>query len=184
MEWLWDGCEKKYDHDATAGFRGMKADAWEGGHRMPFLVRWPARIKAGSVSEQTICFTDLIATFADICGTKLPDEAAPDSFSFLPVIDGTHLADKPIRAPIVMRTGGEGSKMMIRSGDWKLINGLGSGGFSKPSSLKPEPGQPTVQLYNLRNDPAETTNIAAEHPDKIKELEAAMQKIVESGRSR
>lgn len=176
--------KKKYNHDATAGLRGMKADAWEGGHRMPFIVRWPARVKTGSLSEQIICFTDLLATFAEIGGVKLPNDAAPDSFSILPVLEGTQPSDKPIRAPIVMRTGGEGSKMMIRSGDWKLINGLGSGGFSKPSNIKPEFGQPTVQLYNLRTDPGETTNLAAEHLDKIKELEAAMKNIVESGRSR
>ena len=74
--------------------------------------------------------------------------------------------------------------MMIRSGDWKLINGLGSGGFTKPSSIKPKPGEPAVQLYNLRTDPAETTNLAVQHPDKVKELLSAMQATVERGRSR
>ena len=136
------------------------------------------------MSEQTIWFTDLLATFAEICGATLPADAGPDSFSFLPVLEGVQPADKPIRAPIVMHAGSAASMMMIRSGDWKLINGLGSGGFTKPSSIKPRPGEPAVQLYNLRTDPAETTNLAGKHPDKVKELLSAMQANVERGRSR
>jgi len=171
-------------HASAGGWRGMKSDAWEGGHRMPFIVRWPGRVKAGTVSEQTICFTDLLATLAEICGAELPNDAGPDSFSFLPVLEGVQPADQPIRAPIVMHAGSAASMMMIRSGDWKLINGLGSGGFTKPSTIKPKPGEPAVQLYNLRTDPGETTNLAAKHPDKVKELLSAMQANVERGRSR
>jgi arylsulfatase A-like enzyme len=175
---------ERLGHASAGGLRGMKSDAWEGGHRMPFIVRWPGQVKAGTVSQQTICFTDLLATFADICGTKLPDDAGPDSFSFLPVLRGVHPADKPIRAPVVMQAGSATSMMLIRSGDWKLINGLGSGGFTKPSSVKPKPGEPAVQLYNLRTDPAETTNLAAQHPDIVKELLSALQANMERGRSR
>ena len=175
---------ERLGHASAGGWRGMKSDAWEGGHRMPFIVRWPGRVKAGTVSEQTICFTDLLATFAEICGAQLPDDAGPDSFSFLPVLEGVQPADKPIRAPIVMQAGSAASMMMIRSGDWKLINGLGSGGFTKPSSIKPKPDEPAVQLYNLRTDPAETTNLAAQHPDRVKELLSAMQATVEHGSSR
>ena len=175
---------QRLGHASAGGLRGMKSDAWEGGHRMPFIARWPGRVKAGTVSEQTICFTDLLATFAEICGPALPNDAGPDSFSFLPVLEGVQPADKPIRAPIVMHAGSAASMMMIRSGDWKLINGLGSGGFTRPSTIKPKPGEPAVQLYNLRTDPAETTNLAATHLDKVKELLSAMQATVERGRSR
>ncbi len=175
---------QRLGHASAGGLRGMKSDAWEGGHRMPFIVRWPGRVNAGTVSEQTICFTDLLATFAEICGATLPKDAGPDSFSFLPVLEGVHPADQPIRAPIVMHAGSAASMMMIRSGDWKLINGLGSGGFTKPSSIKPKPGEPAVQLYNLRTDPAETTNLAVQHPDKVKELLSAMQANVDHGSSR
>ena len=171
-------------HASAGGWRGMKSDAWEGGHRMPFIVRWPGRIKAGTVSDQTICFTDLLATFAEICRATLPADAVLDSFSFLPVLEGRQPADKPIRPPIVMQAGSAVSMMMIRSGDWKLINGLGSGGFTKPSSIKPKPGEPPVQLYNLRVDPAETTNLASKHPEKVKELLSAIQTNVERGRTR
>jgi arylsulfatase A len=167
----------------VGGLRGMKADAWEGGHRMPFIVRWPGRVKAGTVSEQTICFTDLLATFADICGAKLSDDAGPDSFSFLPVLQGRQPNGKPVRGPIVMQAGSS-SAMMIRSGDWKLIDALGSGGFSQPKTIKASPGGPAVQLYNLRADRGETTNLAAQYPDKVKELLSALQANVDRGSSR
>ena len=173
----------KFGHDAAGGLRGMKGDAWEGGHRMPFIVRWPGRIKAGTVTDQTICFTDLLATFADICGKPLPIDAGPDSFSFLPVLESRQAKDKPIRGPIVMQAG-SASTMMIRSGDWKLIDHLGSGGFSKPSKIQPEPGGPQGQLYNLRDDPAETKNLYQQNPEIVTRLEAEMQHVKSSGHSR
>lgn len=167
----------RFGHDAVGGLRGMKADAWEGGHRMPFIVRWPERVKAGSTSDQTICFTDLLATCADVCGVKLPAGAGPDSFSFLPVLQGTHPADQPIRGPIVMQVGSS-SSMMIRSGDWKLINQLGSGGFSQPRKIQAGPGDPAGQLYNLRDDLAETDNLYSKHPEIVARLTAELQRIV------
>jgi arylsulfatase A len=173
----------QFGHAAAGGLRGMKADAWEGGHRMPFIVRWPGRVKAGTVSDQTICFTDLLATFADICGVELPTGAGPDSFSFLPVLEGRQPKGRPIRGPIVMQAGSS-SAMMIRSGDWKLINQLGSGGFSKPSSSKPGPGDPAGQLYNLRDDLAETNNLYLKHPEIVSSLEAEMQRIVKTEHTR
>jgi arylsulfatase A-like enzyme len=173
----------RFGHDAAGGLRGMKGDAWEGGHRMPFIVRWPDRVKAGTTSAQTICFTDLLATFADVCGTKLPTGAGPDSFSFLPVLQGLQPADQPIRGPLVMQAGSS-SAMMIRSGDWKLINQLGSGGFSKPKTIQPEPGGPAGQLYNLRDDLAETNNLYLKHPEIVAKLEAEMKHIMKAERSR
>jgi arylsulfatase A-like enzyme len=169
----------RFGHDAEGGLHGMKGDAWEAGHRMPFIVRWPGRVKAGTVSDQTICFTDLLATFADICGTKLSATAGLDSFSFLPVLEGRQPKGQPIRGPIVMQAGSS-SAMMIRSGDWKLINQLGSGGFTKPSSIKPKPGEPAGQLYNLRDDRAETNNLYLQHPEIVARLEAEMQCIVKA----
>jgi arylsulfatase A-like enzyme len=169
----------RFSHDAAGGLRGMKADAWEAGHRMPFIVRWPGRVKAGTVSDQTICFTDLLATFADVCGAKLPVAAGPDSFSFLPVLEGRQPEGQPVRGPIVMHAGSS-SAMMIRSGDWKLINQLGSGGFTKPSSIKPGPDDPAGQLYHLRADRAETNNLYLKHPEIVARLEAELQRIVKA----
>lgn len=171
---------QKFGHDASGGLRGMKGDALEGGHRMPFIIRWPGTVKPGSVTAQTICFTDLLATFAELCGKPLAAGVAPDSFSLLPVLDGRQPESEPIRGPIVMQAGSS-SAMMIRSGDWKLINQLGSGGFSKPTNIKPEPGGPTGQLYNLRSDTAETINLYSSHPDIVARLDAEMKQIIEAG---
>jgi len=107
----------------------MKADAWEAGHRMPFIVRWPGTVRAGSVCDQTMSFTDVLATMADVVGKGLPAGAGPDSFSLLPALKGGTFQ----RAPIVMQSGS--GFMTIRSGRWKLIEGLGSGGFSKPAKI-------------------------------------------------
>jgi arylsulfatase A len=170
-------------HDAVGGLRGMKGDVWEAGHRMPFIVRWPGRVKAGTTSEQTICFTDLLATFADVCGAKLPAGAGTDSVSFLPVLEGRQPKDQPVRGPIVMQAGSS-SAMMIRSGDWKLINQLGSGGFSIPKTIEPGPGNPIGQLYNLRTDRAETNNLYLKHPEIVARLADEMQRIVNAEPSR
>jgi len=169
----------RFGHDAAGGLRGMKGDAWEGGHRMPFIVRWPGRVKAGTISDQTICFTDLLATFTDICGAKLPSGAGPDSVSLLPVLEGRQPKGQPIRGPIVMQAGSS-SAMMIRSGDWKLINQLGSGGFSQPKTIKPGPGDPAGQLYNLHDDLAETNNLYLKHPEIVARLEVEMQRILKA----
>ena len=170
-------------HDAVGGLRGMKADAWEGGHRMPFIVRWPGQVKAGSVSDQTICFTDLLATFADVCGVELPVAAGPDSFSILPVLQGRQPTGRPIRGPIVMQAG-ISQAMVIRSGDWKFISQLGSGGFSTPRTIQPGAGDPAGQLYNLRDDPGESRNLYLQHPEIVSRLEKEMQAIVTAPGSR
>ena len=159
---------ERFGHASSGSLRGMKSDAWEAGHRMPFIVRWPGKIEKGSSSDQTICFTDLLATVADITGIDLPENAGPDSYSFYPVLKGIQTDHTPIRPPVVMQSGN--GSMMIRSGDWKLINQLGSGGFSKPSRVEPGPGDPAGQLYNLADDPGETNNLYLEYPEIVKSL--------------
>ena len=173
----------KYGHDTAGGLRGMKGDAWEAGHRMPFIVRWPGRVKAGTVTDQTICFTDLLATFAEIGGQPLPAGAGPDSFSILPVLEDRQAKNQPIRGPIVMQAGNF-STLSIRSGDWKLIDHLGSGGFSKPAQIEAKPGGPKGQLYNLREDPSETNNLYLENPEIVTRLDTEMKRIEVSGHSR
>ncbi|MCL4181327.1 MAG: arylsulfatase [Verrucomicrobia bacterium] len=168
----------RFGHDSAGGLRGMKSDAWEAGHRMPFIVRWPGTVRAGSVCDQAISFTDLLATAAEVVGLELPAEAGPDSFSFLPALKGGTFR----RAPIVMQSGS--GFMTIRSGRWKLIEGLGSGGFSQPSRIKPGPDDPAGQLYDLTADPAETTNRFAGEPAVVERLRAELRRIVEARRSR
>lgn len=174
----------RFGHDAAGGWRGMKGDLWEAGHRMPFIVRWPGRVKAGAASDQTICFTDFLATFADLCHVQLPKDAGPDSFSFLPVLLGEQPANKPIRGPIILRGGWAPDLMMIRSGNWVFINGLGSGGLSKPTKIKSGPGGPAGQLYNLHTDPAETNNLYLKQPGIVARLKSEMVRVVKSGRTR
>ena len=166
---------ERFDHDSSGGLRGMKADAWECGHRMPFIVRWPGSVAAGATSHQTICFTDLLATFSDVVGKSLPADAGPDSFSFLDVLQGSQADDVAVRQPLVMKSGG--GFMTIRSGDWKLIQGLGSGGFSKPGRIKPEKGQAPGQLYNLQADLAEQHDVYAAQPDMVAGLTAQLDAI-------
>ena len=167
---------RRFGHDSSGGLRGMKADAWEAGHRMPFIVRWPGRVQKGSVSEQTICFTDLVATFAEITNANLPEGAGPDSYSFLSVLQGNTSEEQLKRPPVVMQAGG--GTMLIRSGDWKLINQLGSGGFSKPAHMEPGPGDPEGQLYNMADDPGETKNVYSDYPEVVERLKTEMGLIV------
>ncbi len=173
----YDADVRRLGHDSCGELRGMKADAWEAGHRMPFIVRWPGKVKKGSASDRMICFTDVLATFAEMVGRRLPDEAGPDSFSFLSDLLGEQPEDKPIRTYLPIASGG--GMMTIRRGSWKLIAGLGSGGFSQPRSVKPQPGEPPMQLYDLSKDLSETTNLYAQHPEIVKELLAQLQRIRE-----
>jgi len=178
----YDADVERFDHDCSGGLRGMKADAWEAGHRMPFLVRWPGKVRPGSVTSQTICFTDLLATFAAMVDADLPNPAGPDSFSFLPVLHGTQPEDKPIRDSLVIASGN--GTMTIRSGPWKLIAGLGSGGFSKPGRIKPTPDGPKGQLYNLDDDLGETTNLYQANPQIVEKLTKKLSQVQADGRSR
>ena len=173
---------ERFGHDSSGGLRGMKADAWEAGHRMPFVVRWPGKVKAGTTSDQTICFTDILATFAGISGADLTRDAGPDSFDISPVFLGKHTNQEAIRPPVVMEAGG--GTMLIRDGNWKYINALGSGGFSKPKKIKPEPGGPKGQLYNLKSDPGETRNLYADMPEVVARLDSRLKKIMASDRTR
>ena len=166
----------RFGHDSSGGLRGMKADAWEAGHRMPFIVRWPQRVKEGSVSDRTICFTDLFATLADVTKADLPEGACPDSYSFLSELRGNTPGEDLKRPPIVMQAGG--GTMLIRSGDWKLINQLGSGGFSKPAYVEPGPGDPVGQLYNMADDSGETNNVYLDYPEVVARLKTEMELIV------
>ncbi len=173
---------EKFGHDSSGGLRGMKADAWEAGHRMPFIVRWPGNVKAGSTSDQTISFVDVFATFAEITNAKVSDRAGPDSFSFLPVLKGTHPKNKPIRGPLALKAGG--GLMTLRDGDWKYIDGLGSGGFSQPKKIKPEKNGPLGQLYNLSEDVGETKNLYLEKPGLVAKMSAELKRILEATQTR
>ncbi|MEC7566193.1 MAG: arylsulfatase [Planctomycetota bacterium] len=171
----------KYDHRANLNYRGQKADIWEGGHRVPFLVRWPGHVQPGTASHQTICLTDLMATAMEITGDPVPTGAGEDSYSFLSALAGDD--SKSERDTIVHHS--VNGTFAVRIGDWKLIpDNLGSGGFSAPRVVKPAEDGPGGQLYNLREDPGETKNVWLEQQTVVKRLQEELKRIQTSGQSR
>ena len=169
-----------FGHDPSYSFRGHKADIYEGGHRVPFVVRWPGKIQAGSQNDHVICLTDLLATVADISGISPEASAGVDSYSMLPAFKG--LSEEPIREATVHHS--VNGSFAIRKGDWKLILCPGSGGWSdpKPNSPGNEDLYP-VQLYNLKKDVGETENLAESNPEVLEELTALLEKYILEGRS-
>lgn len=168
-------------HHASGQWRGFKADIWEGGHRVPFLARWPARVKAGTTSTETICLGDLLATSADIVEKNLPDGAGEDSVSILPALLGKKIARSLREATVHHSIEG---KFAIRQGPWKLALCPGSGGWSTPKdAAAAKQNFPPVQLFNLTNDPAETKNIQADRPEIVARLTRLLEKYVAAGRS-
>ena len=168
---------QEFNHRSNYIFRGMKSDVWEGGHHIPFIVRWPGKIKEGSSSEQMVCLTDLTATCADIVGYKLPYNAAEDSYSHLPALFGEK-NDRSARDQLVMQSI-EGM-YSIRKENWKLILGRGSGGWS----YEGRQDEPAGQLYNLTNDIGEKHNLYETYPDKISDLTDMLNMFKEERRSR
>jgi arylsulfatase A-like enzyme len=170
----------RWEHRANGALRGQKADIWEGGHRVPFIVRWPGQVAAGSTSDQTICLTDVFSTLAAVVGVSPPDEAGEDSFSILPALRGEW--KEPIRSAIVHHS--SQGMFAIRQGPWKLALGLGSGGFTQPQHIEPSPGGPKDQLYNLADDPGETRDLYRDRPEIVARLTALLETYQSEGRSR
>jgi arylsulfatase A len=160
----------------SGDYRGAKATIFEGGHRVPFIVRWPAKVAAGSSCDTTICSTDFFATFADMLGKKdtIPDEAAEDSFSFAPCLEGKSEAIRPYTIHHSIS-----GMFAIRKGDWKLILGKSAGGGWSNSKVTAK----QIQLYNLKDDLAETRNLEDSHPEVIDQLVAELAKALHDGRS-
>lgn len=170
--------EIEFEHNTSNGFKGRKSHSYEGGHRIPFIVSWPNRIKAGSKTDETICLNDLYATVADLLDYEMTIGEAHDSYSFLPVLKSEEY-EKPIReATIHHSLNGDFS---IRKGDWKYIDARGHGGFAQIKESVPED---SVQLYNLSIDPTETTNVYNQNPDVATELKMLLEKCKEQGYSR
>ena len=167
-------------HNPSFRFRGNKADIFEGGHRIPFLVRWPGQVRPGTRCDQLLCLTDLLATCADLLKAELPSEAGVDSVSFLPALRGT--ADKPLREAVVHHS--INGSFAIRRGNWKLALCADSGGWSSPRPNSAEArGLPDVQLYDLASDIGEQHNVQAQHPDVVASLTALLEEYVADGRS-
>jgi len=167
-------------HDPSYIYRGHKADIYEGGHRVPFVVSWPDGIESGLTSDETISTVDLMATFSDLTGSSLPEDAGEDSYSFLPVLMQKEY-EKPLREATVFHS--LAGRFAIKKGNWKLILWPGSGGWSLPNTEEELRRLPLFQLYNLEKDPSEQTNLVHLYPDKVNELKALLQEYILSGRS-
>ena len=176
--WLGTDIET-YEHLANGSLRGQKADIYEGGHRVPFIATWPGRIAGKRISHQPTTLTDLMATIASLTGAELGGDAGPDSFDILPALLGEQL--KVARGPMVHHA--LDGMFAIREGEWKLIEGLGSGGFTEPVRESASSGRANVQLYNLATDLKETQSVADEFPEIVDRLMARLDQIRTSGRS-
>jgi arylsulfatase A-like enzyme len=178
---------EQFQHRAAGPFRGMKGDAYEGGHRIPFIVRWPGVFQAGLRSNQMINTTDIFATVASIVDFKLKDTNARDSYDMLPAMLGTQDVKRSIR-PYLLTQNFRG-EFQIREGNWKYINHKGSGGnnyeedFLKTYALPETAPDAQGQLYNLLDDPGETTNLYFKEAEKRKGLQKLLEELKSSGRS-
>ena len=168
-------------HKTNGDLKGQKGDIWEAGHRIPFIARWPERIEAGAVSDEMICLTDMLATFAHLAGEPLPEDAGEDSYNILPALLSEPF-ESPIREATVIQAwnGNYG----LRMGDWYLSTFRGSGGFlTSPRVYTPMEGEPEGELYNLAIDPEQENNVYLDHPDLVDSMNAILERYKTEPRS-
>jgi arylsulfatase A-like enzyme len=177
---------KDHKHDGARPWRGMKRDQWEGGHRVPFIARWGGRIKAGTVTDQMVSLTDVMATCAAVAGARLPNDAAEDSYDILNVLLGRQ-GEEPVRRHVLQQT--ISLALSIRDGEWKYLDHKGSGGNRydrgqmKQYAIEDTAPKAPGQLYNLKDDPGETKNLYFEHPEIVARLKRQLEIYKQSGRS-
>jgi arylsulfatase A-like enzyme len=161
-----------YGHPASGEFRGFKADAWEGGHRVPLIMHWPGKIKAGLLTGNAVCNTDLLASFAELVGDRLSPEEAEDSYSFLGNILGT--SDQQTRKSMTIVSGGSGA-FVVKKNDWTYIES-GNAAWGQ-TFYKGGPFTKDFQLYNLKDDPAQKHNLYDQMPEKVEELKKVIDQV-------
>ncbi|MFC4991921.1 sulfatase family protein [Rubritalea tangerina] len=166
-------------HHPSADLRGSKADLWDGGHRVPFIVSWPGKVKAGTRSDALVCLTDVMATAADILDVNLPASEGVDSLSMLPALTGKK---EGVRTNVVHHS--VSGLFAIRDGEWKLLISPGSGGWTAPRpGAAAAKGEPMLQLYNMDKDLGEQNNLIESMPEKAKALRGLLDMQIERGRS-
>ncbi len=177
-----------HGHDPARPWRGMKRDQWEGGHRVPFIVRWPGRIEAGRTTDQLTSLTDVMTTIAAIVKADLPENAAEDGYNMLPVLLGKQV-EEPVREYLIQQSS-RAQHLSIRHGPWKYLDHQGSGGnrYERREILKenilPDTAPDALgQLYNLDSDPGERVNLYYEKPEIVAELKRKLEEFKASGRS-
>ncbi|WP_346772209.1 sulfatase family protein [Neorhodopirellula lusitana] len=170
---------KEKGHYVSGPLRGSKGDLWEGGHRVPFVLRWPAKVEPGTRSDQTIGQWDLMATCADLLGTELPSGAAEDSVSFLPALQGQPI--QSTRQGIIHHA--IDGHFAYRAGNWKLMLARGSGGLTAPREKAVAADALEAQLYNLATDIGEADNLYLNEPDIASRLLSLLESDIRRGRS-
>lgn len=174
-----------FGHNPNAPLRGMKGDIYEGGHRVPFIVKWPGKFPANKVSNESICAIDIIATLASIVEYKLPTYFAEDSYDLSPLFKGEKVGidagKAAIREAIVHHS--VNGNFAIRQGKWKMIPQKGNGGWTHAQSVKKAKDEPEGQLFNLEIDPTEKTNLWEQKPEIVQELKDLLEKYKAEGRS-
>ena len=178
---------KQFGHASMGTLRGAKRDAWEGGHRVPFIARWPGKIPAGTTCDETVCHVDLMATLAALLQVKLPADAGVDSVNILPALLGQS-RDAPLREATVHHSGQ--GKFAIRRGDWVLIlapTGDDNGKQGEPEWFQKDrgytPHADPGELFNLKVDPTQKRNLYATETRLVSELTTLMGRYVTEGRS-
>jgi arylsulfatase A len=170
---------EQFGHRANGPYRGMKADVHEGGHRVPLIVRLPGDASSDTVRPVLVGLNDMYATIAELIGHTLADDEAPDSVSFWWALTGEDSTN--IGRTQLVHHSADGM-FAIRAGDWKLIDGLGSGGFTQPRRVKAEEDGAKGQLFNLALDPAEKSDVYMDHPDIVDQLTKKLRAVqVRSG---
>lgn len=165
-------------HNPSGIYRGHKADIYEGGHRVPFIARWPEKVAGGRTTDAMACLTDVYTTLEDITGQPRKSLGGEDGFSLVPVFQGK---DTTGRKTLISHS--IGGSFAIREGDWKLCLSRGSGGWSAPREpVAKKQGLPEMQLFDLKNDPGEKKNLVAEEPEKVKALLSILDREVKNGR--
>lgn len=167
-------------HDPSGGFRGMKSDLFEGGHRVPLVLQWPAKVEASRTVSQTVSLNDFMASFASITGYRLKDDEGEDSYDLSPLLFNASYKKTLREATVHHSISGD---FAIRQGKWKLLLTPGSGGWSSPRTDKEKEGLPAVQLYDLEADPSEKENLHLRYPKKVKELQNLLNRYISQGRS-
>jgi len=179
----WDRAEK-YDHYSMGDFRGLKRDVWEGGHHVPFIIKWPKKITAGYISDEVISQVDIMATLASIIGIELPENSAPDSYDFTDVITGKKY-NSPLREATIHNT--YKTKWGIRKGDYLYINDSTGGHRELPESFKKLTGYTDFNtkgiLFNMVEDPEQRVNLYEKYPEKIIEMNGLIQEYRNSSNS-
>jgi arylsulfatase A-like enzyme len=171
---------QEFDQWSSGPFRGVKRDIYEGGHRVPFILRWPGQVEAGSVSDEVVSQVDLAATFATIIDYPLGGDEAIDSYNLLPVLKGEDYP-RPLRTATVQNT--NPGKYALRQGDWVLIDAP-SGAVKEPKDYLEHFGLDAYGkaheglLFNLAEDPRQSRNLYAQHPGKVESMRALLKRYI------